>query len=69
MIMSVCVLCVYIVTTKCRAMRQKYLNKHEDQETISFLYIFLLYYTYPCPATATDDNKKIHLVKYEQKKV
>ena len=38
MIMSVCVGCVYIVTIKCRAVRQNLLNEHGDQETISFLY-------------------------------
>ena len=40
MIMFVCVQCVYIVTTKCKAMRQNDLNKHNDQEMISLLYTF-----------------------------
>ena len=37
MTMSVCVQCLYIVTTKCRAMRQNHLNEHGDQEMISFI--------------------------------
>ena len=46
MIMSVCVGCVYIVTTKCRAMRQNHLDESSDQEMIRFLYIFLFYIVY-----------------------
>ena len=38
MIMSVCVGCVYIDATKCRAVRQNPLNEHGNQEMISFLY-------------------------------
>ena len=71
MIMYVCVQCVYIVTTKCKAMRQNHLDEHDDQETI-VIYIFLLFYTYSGPASIreTNDKKKhLHLVKYEQKNI
>ena len=46
MIMYVCVRCVYIVTTKCKAVRKTHLDEHDDPETISLFYIFIIYYTY-----------------------
>ena len=46
MIMYVCVRCVYIVTTKCKAVRKTHLDEHDNPETISLFYIFIIYYTY-----------------------
>ena len=66
MIMFVCVQCVYIVTTKCKAMRHNHHDEHDDQETFSFL----LYYTYSGQASireTKDERKYLHLVKYEEK--
>ena len=37
---------VYIVTTKCKAVRKTHLDEHDDPETISLFYIFIIYYTY-----------------------
>ena len=44
MIMYVCVRCVFIVTTKCKAMRHNHHDEQDDQETSSLFYIFILYY-------------------------
>ena len=41
MIMNVCVRCVFIVTTKCKAMRNIHLEEQDDQETSNLFYIFL----------------------------
>ena len=41
MIMNVCVQCVFIVTTKCKAMRNIHLEEQDDQETSSLFYICL----------------------------
>ena len=43
MIMNVCVQCVFIVTTKCKAMRNIHLEEQDDQETSNLFYIFLYY--------------------------
>ena len=43
MIMYVCVRCVFIVTTKCKAMRNNHHDEQDDQETSSLFYIFILY--------------------------
>ena len=43
MIMNVCVQCVFIVTTKCKAMRNIHLKEQDDQETSNLFYIFLYY--------------------------
>ena len=66
MIMNVCVLCVFIVTTKCKAMRNIHLEGQDDQETSNlFYYIFLYYLLYisSCQASTKykrnyDDEKK-----------
>ena len=43
MIMNVCVQCVFIVTAKCKAMRNIHLEEQDDQETSNLFYIFLYY--------------------------
>ena len=43
MIMNVCVQCVFIVTTKFKAMRYIHLEEQDDQETSNLFYIFLYY--------------------------
>ena len=36
-----CVMCIHCYN-KCKAMRQNQLDKHDDQETISLFYIFII---------------------------
>ena len=65
MIMNVCVRCVFIVTTKCKAMRNIHLEEQDDQETSNLFYIFLYYLLYISGPASTikeklyDDEKKI----------
>ena len=71
MIMYVCVRCVYIVTTKCKAVRKTHLDEHDDQETISLFYIFIIYYTYfqaPHHQSYWQREKNSHFKKNEPKK-
>ena len=77
MIMNVSVLCVFIVTTKCKAMRNIHLEGQDDQETSNlFYYIFLYYLLYisSCQASTKykrnydDEKKTLHSVKYDTKK-
>ena len=60
MIMYVCVQCVFIVTTKCKATRHNHHDEQDDQETSSLFYIYILSYTYSGPASLreTDGEKK-----------
>ena len=45
MIMNVCVQCVFIVTTKCKAMSNIHLEEQDNQETSNFfLYFYIIYY-------------------------
>ena len=75
MIMNVCVLCVFIVTTKCKAMRNIHLEEQDDQETsYLFYYIFLYYSLYILHAkhqqykrNYDDEKKPLHSVKYDTK--
>ena len=67
MIMFVCVRCVCIVTTKCKGMRQNHLDKHDDQEMISHLYISIIFYIHIHAQQEKLVRKYLHLVKYEQK--
>ena len=71
MIMYVCVRCVFIVTTKCKAMRNVHHEEQDDQETSSLFYIlyYILYNSGPASTIReTDDEKKhLHLVKYDPK--
>ena len=48
MIMIVCVQCVFIVTTKCKAMRNIHLEEQDDQETsnLFYIYVYIFYYSY-----------------------
>ena len=41
MIMNVCVQCVFIVTTKCKAMKNIHLKEQDEQETSNLFYICL----------------------------
>ena len=74
MTMYVCVRCVFIVTSKCKAMRNIHHKEQDDQETSSLFYIFIYYILY-CSGPAstirdTDDEKKhLNLVKYDPKKL
>ena len=43
MIMYVCVRCVFIVTAKCKAMRNIHHKEQDDQETSNLFYIFILF--------------------------
>ena len=53
----ICVLCVFIVTTKCKAMRNIHLEEQDDQETSNLLYIFLYYLLYiSCPASTIQEK-------------
>ena len=66
MIMYVCVRCVYIVTTKCKAVRKTHLNEHDDPETISLFYIFIILYIFSGNASSIrgiGKEKKIHIKK------
>ena len=69
MIMDVCVRCVFIVTTKCKAMRHNHHDEQDDQGTSSLFFIFLYYILFcsgPASIRDTDDEKKyLHLVKYD----
>ena len=64
MIMNVCVRCAFIVTTKCKAMRNIHLEEQDDQETSNLFYIFLYYLLYISGTASTikeklyDDKKK-----------
>ena len=62
MIMYVCVRCVFIVTTKYKAMRNNHHEEQDDQETSSLFYIFILYIILFRPSinkiSETDDEKK-----------
>ena len=44
MIMYVCVRCVFIVTTKCKAMRNIHHKEQDDQATSNLLYFYIIYY-------------------------
>ena len=58
MIMNVCVQCVFIVTTKCKAMRNIHLEEQDDQETSNlFYYIFLYYLLYISCQASTIQGK------------
>ena len=66
MIMYVCVRCVYIVTTKCKAVRKTHLNEHDDPETISLFYIFIILYIFSGNTSSIrgiGKEKKIHILK------
>ena len=66
MIMYVCVRCVYIVTTKCKAVRKTHLDEHDDPETISLFYIFIILYIFSGNASSIrgiGKEKKIHILK------
>ena len=67
MIMYVCVRCVFIVTTKCKAMRHNRHDEQDDQETSSVFYIFILYIILFRPSIISNDDEKkyLHLVKYD----
>ena len=71
--MYVCVRCVYIVTTKCKAVRKTHLDEHDDPETISLFYIFIIYYTYfQAPHHQSEllaTRKNSHFKKNEPKKI
>ena len=41
MIMNVCVRCVFIATTKYKAMRNIHLEEQDDQETSNLFYVFI----------------------------
>ena len=62
--MYVCVQCVFIVTTKCKAMMHNHHDEQDDQETSSLFFIFL-YYILCCSGPAsireTDDEKNIYI--------
>ena len=75
MIMNVCVQCVFIVTTKCKAMRNIHLEEQDDQETSNLFYLYMfLYFITPIYSRPSFNNKRIivttrkkhlHSVKYE----
>ena len=68
MIMNVCVLCVFIVTTKCKAMRNIHLEEQDNQETSILFYVFLYYRASTKYKRNYDDEKKpLHSVKYDTK--
>ena len=57
MIMNVCVRCVFIVTTKCKAMRNIHLEQQDNQEASNRLYIFLYYLLYISGPASTIKEK------------
>ena len=57
MIMNVCVRCVFIVTTKCKAMRNIHLEEQDDQETSNLFYIILYYLLYISGPASTIKEK------------
>ena len=57
MIMNVCVQCVFIVTTKCKAMRNIHLEEQDDQETSNLFYKFLYYLLYISGPASTIKEK------------
>ena len=59
MIMYVCVQCVFIVTTKCKAMRNIHHEEQDDQETSNLFYtpIFLYYLLYNSGPASTIKEK------------
>ena len=60
MIMNVCVLCVFIVTTKFKAVRNIHLEEQDDQETSNlFYYIFLYYLLYISSCQASTIQEKL----------
>ena len=75
MIMNVCVQCVFIVTTKCKAMRNIHLEEQDDQETSNLFYLYMfLYFITPIYFRPSFNNKRkivttrkkhLHSVKYE----
>ena len=73
MIMFVCVRCVFIVTTNCKAMRNNHHEEQGDQETSS--HFLFLYYILYCSGPAStlreteDEKNHLHLVKYHPKKL
>ena len=67
MIMNVCVRCVFIVTTKCKAMRNIHLEEQDDQETSNLFYIFLYYLLYISGPASTIKEKLFFLVNMTPK--
>ena len=75
MIMNVCVLCLFIVTTKCKAMR----NIHSKDKTIKkqviylIIYFYIIYYIFhhakhqQYKRNYDDEKKHLHSVKYDTK--
>ena len=61
MSMNVCVQCVFIVTTKCKAMRNIHLEGQDDQETsnLFYIYVFIFYYSYIFQAKASTIKEKL----------
>ena len=61
MSMNVCVQCVFIVTTKCKAMRNIHLEGQGDQETsnLFYIYVFIFYYSYIFQAKASTIKEKL----------
>ena len=59
MIMNVCVQCVFIVTTKCKAMRNIHLEEQDDQETSNLFYLYMfLYFITPIYFRPSFNNKR-----------
>ena len=61
MIMNVCVQCVFMVTTKCKAMRNIHLEEQDDQETsnLLYIYVYIFYYSYIFSGPASTIKEKL----------
>ena len=74
MIIHDCVRCVFIATTKCKAMRNIHHEEQDYQETSNLVSIFLYYLLYNSgPASTIKEKlttrKNLHSVKYDTKKL